>query len=509
MKANKNIIVKNTLFLYIRMFFTLLVTLYTSRIVLNVLGANDFGTYSVVGGIIGTFSFLSTTLASSTQRFLNYEMGSQNTGKLKDIFRTSLSIHLILSLIIILLAETLGLWFLNTQMNIPSERMYAANWVYQCSIASFVISIMSVPYNAAIIAHEKMSAFAYISILEVTLKLLVVFLLQWIGGDKLIIYAIMLMIAQLIVRLVYSRYAEIHFEECDNHYSINKTIMKEMLSFSSWNMISVFSVMLKNQGVNIILNIFFNTLVNAARGIAVQVNTVIYGFVTNFMQALNPQIVKNYAAGELKEVRSLVSLGARMGFYLISFFAIPILIKTEQILTLWLGEYPQYTIIFVRLTLILSMLESFGPTLAAAQAATGKIRNYHITISSIGLLNLPISILLLHWNYPPYIPYIVSISLMIIINGIRLYFLKKSIKIKVGNFITAVYLRGAVVVLTGTTIPLLIHKYYTNLHIIGLGIYMLLCFLSMGIAIFLIGLSSNERSIIIQKITRTIIKDKR
>ena len=232
MKANKNIIVKNTLFLYIRMFFTLLVTLYTSRIVLNVLGANDFGTYSVVGGIIGTFSFLSTTLASSTQRFLNYEMGSQNTGKLKDIFRTSLSIHLILSLIIILLAETLGLWFLNTQMNIPSERMYAANWVYQCSIASFVISIMSVPYNAAIIAHEKMSAFAYISILEVTLKLLVVFLLQWIGGDKLIIYAIMLMIAQLIVRLVYSRYAEIHFEECDNHYSINKTIMKEMLSFS-------------------------------------------------------------------------------------------------------------------------------------------------------------------------------------------------------------------------------------------------------------------------------------
>ena len=214
-------------------------------------------------------------------------------------------------------------------------------------------------------------------------------------------------------------------------------------------------------------------------------------------------------AEELEEMRSLVSLGARMGFYLISFFAIPILIKTEQILTLWLGEYPQYTIIFVRLTLILSMLESFGPTLAAAQAATGKIRNYHITISSIGLLNLPISILLLHWNYPPYIPYIVSISLMIIINGIRLYFLKKSIKIKVGKFITSIYLRGAVVVLTGTTIPLLIHKYYTNLHIIGLGIYMLLCFLSMGIAIFLVGLSSNERSIIIQKITRTIIKDKR
>lgn len=507
MKANKNIIVKNTLFLYIRMFFTLLVTLYTSRIILNVLGANDFGTYSVVGGIIGTFSFLSTTLASSTQRFLNYEMGTKNTNKLRDIFRTSMSIHLILSLIIILLAETLGLWFLNTQMNIPSERMCAANWVYQCAIVSFVISIMSVPYNATIIAHEKMSAFAYISILEVALKLLVVIFLQWIGGDKLIIYAIMLMIAQFIIRLVYSRYAKIHFEECDNHYSINKSLMKEMLSFSSWNMISVFSVMLKNQGVNIILNIFFNTLINAARGIAVQVNTVIYGFVTNFMQALNPQIVKSYAAGELKEVRNLVNMGARMGFYLISIFAIPILIKTEQILILWLGNYPQYTVTFVRLTLILSMLESFGPTLAAAQAATGNIRNYHITISSIGLLNLPISIFLLYLNYPPYTPYIVSIGLMFIINGARLCFLRNSVKIKVGYFITTVYLRSILVVSVGAIVPLLIHKYYTTSNIIELVFFILFSFLNMGIAIFLIGLSTNERKIIIKKITKVITKE--
>lgn len=484
MKANKNIIVKNTLFLYIRMFLTLLITLYTSRVVLNVLGASDYGTYSVVGGVIATFSFLSGTLASSTQRFLNYEMGKDNTEKLKDIFRTSMSIHLILCLLIILLAETLGLWFLNTQMHISSDRMYAANWVHQCAIGTFIISIMSVPYNAAIIAHEKMSVFAYISILEVILKLLVVILLQWLGGDKLIIYAIMLMIAQFIVRLVYSRYAKTHFKECDNRYSINKTLMKEMLSFSGWNMMSVFSVMLKNQGINIILNLFFNTLINAARGIAVQVNTVIYGFVTNFMQALNPQIVKSYAAGELGEVRKLVNLGTRMGFYLITIFAIPIIIKTEQILTLWLGDYPQYTVIFVRLTLILSMLESFGPTLATTQAATGNIRNYHIVMSSIGLLNLPISIFLLYLGYPPYTPFIVSIGLMLIINGARVWFLQRSIKVNPTNFIVTVYLRSIVVTLFGSVIPFLIHNYYPNPYIIEVGTFFLVSFLSMGASIF-------------------------
>lgn len=490
------------------MFLILLVTLYTSRIILNVLGANDFGTYSVVGGIIGTFSFLSTTLASSTQRFLNYEMGKNNANRLKEIFGTSLSIHLILSLIILLFTETLGLWFLNTQMNIPSDRITAANWVYQCAIGSFIISIMSVPYNAVIIAHEKMSAFAYISILEVSLKLFVVILLRWIGGDKLIIYAVMLLIAQLIIRFVYSRFAKRHFNECNSNYLLNRVFMKQMLSFSGWNMISIFSVMLKNQGISIILNVFFNTLINAARGIAMQVNTVIYGFVTNFMQALNPQIVKSYASGELEEVRKLANLGSRMGFYLIALFSVPILIETERILTIWLENYPQYTVVFVRLTLIVSMLESFGPTLAATQAATGNIRNYHITISSIGLLNLPISIWLLHIGYPPYIPYIVSICLMIIINGVRLWFLQNSIKIKASDFAITVYLRSLVVVSIGSCIPILVHKQNLNLNIVELALFFLFCIFNMGISIFFIGFSVNERKIVMMKIKNAFKKYK-
>lgn len=401
-ESNHKRIAKNTLLLYFRMFITMAIGLYTSRIVLQALGISDYGVYNVVGGIITMLSFLNAGMVASSQRFISYELGRNDIQQLKIVFCTSVNIHFLIALIAFILAETLGLWFINTQLNIDAERMVAANWVYQCSIFTFMVNVISVPYNSCIVAHEKMSVFAYISILEVILKLAVVFLLWIMPFDKLIVYAIMILGVSVLIRFCYTIYCKRHFKECTYHLILDKKLFKEMFSFAGWSIIGNLGFSFKDQASNIILNIFYGTTLNAARGIGVQVSSIVNTFSSNFSMALNPQITKQYAAGNEDESRKLVYLGSRYSFYLLTLISIPVIVNVDYILELWLGIVPEYTSYFLVLSLITSLLYAVSGTVTTALQATGKIKVFQIGICILMLSELPLAYLLLHFGYPPY-----------------------------------------------------------------------------------------------------------
>lgn len=455
--ANKRI-AKNTLLLYFRMLFTMAVGLYTSRVVLNTLGVEDFGIYNVVGGIVVVLSFLNGAMAGATQRFLNMELGCKDYDRLKKVFATSILIHFGASLIVLLLAETIGLWFLNTHLNIIPERMVAANWVYQLSIAAFIVSVISVPYNATIIAHEEMSAFAYIGILEVMLKLAVVLVLAISPFDKLIFYAFLLFVVSVIIRVIYGIYCNRKFEECSmSFWQIEKPLLKSMLSFSSWAIVGNLSYICHTQGVAIIMNLFFGATVNAAQGIANQVNAVVKGFVTNFLQALNPQVVKTYAEKDLDSMHKLVLRGSRISYFLVAFFTIPLVLEAPTILHIWLNNVPEYTVIFVRLVLLLSLFESFASLLSTAQGATGRIRNYQIVLTVIGLFHLPLSYLFYWLGYEPQAAMYIYLVLVCIIQIVRINIVCRSIGLSRRLFFNNVLLRCLWVTIVALIFPLFLH----------------------------------------------------
>ncbi|OUO51794.1 hypothetical protein B5F77_09520 [Parabacteroides sp. An277] len=436
---NNKRIAKNTLLLYVRMLCTMVVSLYTSRIILQTLGVEDFGIYNVVGGIVAMFSLFSGSLSSSISRFLTFELGKGNISQLQKVFSTAINIQVAISLLILILSEIIGVWFLNHKMVIPAERLTAANWVLQCSILTFIVNLISIPYNALIIAHERMQFFAYISILEVVLKLSVVFLLMYIDSyDKLVIYGILLLLVALIVRLTYTVYSKHHFEESTYQQIFDKSLWKEMMKFAGWNTIGVASAVFKDQGVNIVLNLFCGPAVNAARAISVQVNTAIGAFIANFMTALNPQITKSYAIGDFSYMRTLVQQGARFSFYLLLFLSIPVLIETETILSLWLHTVPDYTIHFVRLILILALCESLSGTLITAMLATGRIRNYQIIVGGLQMMNFPLSYIALRMGGKPEVTMIIAIVISIVNLFVRIFFLKKMIGLSTEYYLTKV-----------------------------------------------------------------------
>ena len=377
------------------------VSLYTSRVVLNTLGVEDFGIYNVIGGVVAMFSVISGGLSAAISRYITFELGQGNTAKLKSVFSSSVTIQIGLALLIFVLAEIGGVWFLNEKMNLPESRIGAANWVLQCSILTFMVNLISVPYNAAIIAHERMQAFAYISIIEVVLKLLIVYILVIFSFDKLKLYGILLLAVACVIRIAYGIYCKRNFKECTYHFTFNKALLKEMMGFAGWNFIGSFAGVLRDQGVNIVINLFCGPVINAARAIAFQVNVAVNGFATNFMTAINPQITKSYASGDYPYMLTLVQSGARFSFYLLLLLSLPIIIETNTILTLWLKNVPEYTVIFVRLVLVFAMCEVLSGTQITALQATGNIRNYQIVVGSLQLLNFPISYLLLGKGYAP------------------------------------------------------------------------------------------------------------
>lgn len=495
---NNKRIAKNTLLLYFRMLLTMVVSLYTSRVVLQALGVEDYGIYNVVGGVVAMFSMLSGSLSAAISRFITFELGRNNLDNLKKVFSSAVTIQIALSLIIVLLAETIGLWFLNNKMIIPNERMIAANWVYQFSILTFAVNLISIPYNATIIAHEKMSAFAYISILEVIGKLVVAFTIVISPVDKLIYYGFLLMLIALIICSVYGYYCKRHFNECTYQFIFDKLLLKQMFGFAGWNFIGASSAILRDQGGNIVMNLFCGPVVNAARGIAMQVNHAIHGFVSNFMTALNPQITKSCASGNHEYMMTLIFQGARLSFYMLLILSLPVIINAQYILQLWLGVVPEHTALFVQLILIFAMSESISSPLITAMLATGKIRNYQLIVGGLQMMNLPISYFCLKAGLIPEIVIIVAIIISQCCLAARLILLRKMIQLPVSQYLKKVYLNVIVVSTIAVLVPFLIH-HYTPCNLLQFIVNCIICLISTVIVIYFIGCSKQERHLIHSK----------
>lgn len=497
--ANNKRIAKNTLLLYFRMLFLMAVSLYTSRVVLNALGVEDFGIYNVVGGVVAMFSMLSGSLSAAITRFITYELGTGNQENLKRIFSSAVTIQIGLAILIILLAEAIGVWFLNVKMNIPDARIMAANWVFQFSILTFAINLISVPYNASIIAHERMSAFAYISILEALGKLAIAFLIVVSPMDKLIFYAILMCAVALIVRFAYGIYCKRHFEECTYHFIFDKDLLKRMFGFAGWNFIGATSAVLRDQGGNVVINLFCGPAVNAARGIAFQVNNAVSGFVTNFMTALNPQITKSYAAGDRDYMMTLIYQGARLSFYMLLLLSLPVFINTHYILGLWLKIVPEHAVFFVQLVLLFAMSESISNPLITAMLATGKIRNYQLIVGGLQMMNLPVSYILLRMGMFPEVVIVVAIVISQSCLAARLLMLRGMIRLSVRKYLKKVYINVFVVTVLASVLPFLISRSLEEsfMNFVLLSLVAVIC---TAVTIYYVGCNKTERQFVWNKL---------
>lgn len=497
---------KNTLLLYLRTIVVMIISIFTSRVILQSLGIEDYGTYNVIGGFVSMFSLLGGTLVTATQRFINVELGKKENGNPNEVFCTAMGIHIILALIIFVALETFGLWFLNYKMNIPDGRMFAANVVFQCSILAFLLNILCMPYNAIIIAFERMKAFAYISLYEVIMRLLISYVLFLFLYDRLIIYAFLLLVLAISERLIYSIYCRKKFpEESKFHIVTNKQAYIRQTSFASYTFLGSFAAILSNHGVNIVLNLFCGVAVNAARAISVQVLHAISKFVSDFTVSLNPQIVKTYAAGDLDKSMELVYRGAKFSYFLMFVFSVPIIFLTPEILKLWLGRFPEYTVIFVRLTLVYGLVTVLSKTLTTEILATGKIRSNAFIIGGLRILILPFSYLVLWMGYEAYMVYYVMIVIDSISIFTRLLILKDVTGVKMMEYVKNVLLPVLKVSLLSCSACYLIWKqipstfFYNSLYVLA---SIVICF----IVIAFFGVSSNEKVMMMAGINKYIRK---
>lgn len=503
---NNKRIAKNTILLYFRMLFLMGISLYTSRVVLNTLGVEDYGIYNVVGGIVAMFGFINSSMASATQRFITFALGQENAKQLESVFGTTLLIHSIISFLVVILGETIGLWFLYNKMQIPESRMDAAFWVLQCSIVSTVILILSVPYNAAIIAHEKMSAFAYISILEVVLKLLIVYLLLCFSFDKLILYAVLLVAVQALIQVCYRLYCLRHFQETKVFCRWNKPLFKEMTGFAGWSLFGNLSAVCFNQGLNMLLNVFFGPIVNAARAIAVQVQNAILQFVSNFQMALNPQITKMYAQHKMDDMRTLMYRSARFSFYLLFLLSLPVLFETNYLLTLWLKTVPDNTVIFLRIMICTSLLNAVANPLIIANQATGKVRKYQAICGTLLLMILPISYVCLLLGYPAYAVFVVHFVIECVTQLARMILLRPLIGIRIKDYILYIYSRISIVTVVSLLFPLMVYNICSETGFIRFVLISLSCVLSVSVCTFFIGLTNSERLFFQTKFKEIILR---
>ncbi len=501
--ANNKRIVKNTLILYVRMVFVMLVNLYTSRLVLSALGIEDYGIYNVVGGIVAMFGFLNGAMATSTQRYLTFELGRGESKRLQNVFTTSVNIHILIAAVVVMLAETVGLWFLNTQMTIPGGRMAAAQWVYQLSIMATVVLFVSVPYTAVIIAHEKMSAFAYISIIDIGLKLAIAILLLKADMDRLILYAVLILCAQVIIRLIYGAYCRRHFDEARYKIEINANLFKEMFSYSAWNIWGGLASVCGTQGINILLNMFFNPAVNAARGVAVQIQSAVSQFATNFQTALNPQIIKYYAVGEMDNMHTLICRSSRFSFCLLFCISLPLFFETDMLLELWLKDVPQFTSVFIKLVLCISLISATANPLMTAAQATGKIKVYQSVLGGIQMAVLPAGYCALKLGGSPSSVFVSEIVVYSIAFVVRLLMLRGMINFRIGIYIKDVIIKCAIVALVASIITYVVNSTLSE----SAGASLIVCcvaVISAGICFLLLGTTRIERESIFLKLKRHI-----
>lgn len=505
---NNKRIAKNTLLLYIRMLFMLVISLYTSRVVLNTLGIVDYGINNVVGGVIAMLGFIASSLGAASSRYITYDLGRGDMTVMKKTFGNILSIHFILAAIILVFGETFGLWFMSTQLQIPPERETAAMWVYQFSIFSSILAIISVPYNATIIAHEKMSAFAYISIVDAVLKLLIVYLLVVIPYDKLIIYAILFFCIQTFDRVVYGIYCSRHFEETRTKPAYNGKLFREIFAFAGWTMNGNLAVMGYTQGLNILLNIFFGPAVNAARGVAVQVQSVCQQFCSNFQMALNPQLTKSYAQGDLDNMHRLLKKSSKFSFFILFFIVLPLMFEAEFILKLWLGIVPEHTVTFLRLILVVGLLYTLSNPIIVSVHATGRLKKFQIIEGTMLLTIIPIAyILLKFFGIQPEYVFVVHIVVELCTQYARLRIVLPMIGMKLSDYLTSVYKPIMFVVVLSPWLPYIVN----NTINAQWGSFFVVCgvsVLSTSILIYFLGCTVSERVFIREKLSGILIKIK-
>ncbi len=484
--------------LYFRMLLTMAVTLYTSRVVLQTLGVEDFGIYHVVAGFVTMLGFLHGAMSSASQRFLAFELGKAGDKDMRGIFSMSMNIHILIALIVLLLGESLGIWFLNNHLTIPPERMEAARWVFHLALLSFMVTIISVPYNALIIAHERMGVFAWVSIIDVTLKLLVVFMLGWFGTDTLILYGLLSFVVVALVFMIYRGYSKTQFSESRFRLHWNGQLFKVMLSYTGWNLWGNLAAVMSGQGVNVLLNIFFGPTVNAARTIAMQASGALNSFVQSLQMAVNPQIIKSYAAKDMVYMHRLVCYGAKYNLFLLILLTAPVLANTEFILKLWLGTVPEFASFFLKLMIINILVDSVSAPLITSAQATGKIKLYQTVVGGILLLSLPIAYFLLKGGGEPQVVMYGSIFSSVLALIARLTILKNLVNLPLPFYIKEVLGRGAVVAIS--VFLLFEFSTYYAFPDVGFLISALLVTAYIMLAVGLFGLGASERVSVLVKL---------
>lgn len=492
-KTNNKTIAKNTLFLYFRMMFTMVISLFTSRIILQKLGVDDYGIYQAVGGVVGFLSFINGALATGSSRFLTYALGEGNAEKLKRTFSTTLNIHIIISILVVIVAETIGLWFLYHKMVIAPERMTAAVYTYHLSILTAVFTLTQVPYNATIVAHEKMSIYAYMSIFEVSAKLLVCYLLAIGGFDRLMMYATLLLSVQVGIMCFYRFYCSRHFEEARFSFSFDKKIFKEIAGFSGWSMFANASIALNSQGVLILLNMFFAPAVVAARAISLQVNMAANQFVSNFRQAANPQIVKKYASGDYEGSKHLLLESTKYSYYMMYLIALPVCLLAYPLLKLWLGVVPDYTVPFLQIVIVQSLFQVFDTSFYTALYAKGRLRENALTSPTLGFMIFPITYILFKLGYSPLVLSWTSLVVYAILGII----VKPWLIIKIVDYkcseIWSVYRSCLIVTVASLPIPIIIYKLVDTAQVVYFILLGLVCLISVALSAFFLGIDKAMR----------------
>ena len=484
------------------MLLSMAVSFYTSRVVLDVLGVDDFGIYNVVGGIVVLFSFINNAMASGTQRFLNFELGKGRLDGVSKVFSMSMTAHISIAFIVLILSETVGLWFLNSQMNIPLDRMNAANWVFQFSVITCCIQIIRIPYQSSIIAYERMSFYAYISIVEVALKLLIVFLLLWDSFDKLIFYAALSAGVAIFISCVYRLYCIRMFSTCRYLLFWDVKLYKTLMSFSGWSLFGSVANVSVQQGGNILLNLFNGVAVNAAMGIANQVSVAIYGFVSNFQIAFNPSIIKSYASGDKGYFMDLIFKASKYSYFLLFVLSLPVLISCDFVMGIWLGNVPLYATSFCRLILLFMLIDAVAAPLWTSIQAIGKIRNYQIMVGCLTLLNLPLAYVVLKLGMSPMWVLVIRILVNIVVFIARLIYLGLKIDLPVKEYIRQVVYRLFAVTFISVPLPWFVSGYWDGWF--GFLLATFTAVLCTSLAVFFIGLKSSERHVIAQAVFRKI-----
>lgn len=499
---NNKRIAKNTAFLYVRMILVLFVSIYTTRVVLNALGVVDYGINNVVAGFVSMFAFLNTSMANGIQRFYNFTLGKKDEYGIKNVYNTAFQIQAVLALCILLLLETIGLWYMYNEMQIPAERFQTALWVFQFAVASTVLLILQAPYASAIMAYEKMNYYAYVGTIEVIIKLLIAYSLTKSDSDRLFLYGFLHFITSLILFLMYYIYAKTKFRDLKFEFAIHKELFKPMLSFSGWNIFGSFAYMLKGQGLNLLLNSFFGVVVNSARGVSNMIMSALQGFQSNVVIAFRPQIVKSYAAGNYQHVKKLFYSLSKISFLMLTILSAPVILELDYILKIWLGEaIPEYTKSFTLLILLNMIISSLNTPLSQVVHATGKMKTYQLCTSIIVCSIVPVSWVFLKFGCAPNSVYFTSLGITAVNQIVCNIIVKKIFPYSLREYIKNVIIPCVIFIFTTLAIPYLVIKQFDE-SFIRLVITLIITVFTAILSAYFVVLNKNERNIILNFIKK-------